>query len=83
MALCDGVVRIIEREEGEATVHPSTLMHAVTMMERDHSRDEGENDDAGMLAQDDDRAAGQARASHGLATSMMMRYSLIVFFGRV
>ena len=33
LALYDGAVQVVERAEGEATVHPSTLMHAVTMME--------------------------------------------------
>ena len=32
LALFDGRVRAIERDEGEATVHPSTLLHGVSRM---------------------------------------------------
>ena len=34
LALYDGEVRAIERLEGEATVHPSTLLHGVNRMQR-------------------------------------------------
>ena len=30
MALCGGEIRSIEREEGEATVHDSSLLHGVS-----------------------------------------------------
>ena len=32
LALCEGRVQAIPREEGEATVHPSTLLHGVSRM---------------------------------------------------
>ena len=32
IAIYDGEVRAIERREGEATLHPSSLMHAVSRM---------------------------------------------------
>ena len=33
LALCGGEVRAIQRAEGEATVHRSALLHAVTRMQ--------------------------------------------------
>ena len=32
LALCDGRVQAVERAEGEATIHPSTLLHGVSRM---------------------------------------------------
>ena len=96
MALYDGAVQVVERAEGEATVHPSTLMHAVTMMESSppspllslaqqsqlpiesngYAADMGSGAATPSGKQSDGDCGGRHKTS-----AMMMRYSLIMFFG--
>ena len=95
MALYDGAVQVVERAEGEATVHPSTLMHAVTMMESSPSlpllslaqQSQLPIESNGYADMGSGAATPSGKQSDGdfggrhKTSAMMMRYSLIMFFG--